>query len=137
MLKQKDGKKAVEKNKNILISGGAGFIGSSLALHLKSLDYNVSILDNLSQQIHGDCPDNSSLYQKIKKEVTDLSFFPEKCRIVPELYNQGITLYREMVISPWRVQYRIADSQVFVLSVLDSRQNIEDILLKRLTQHII
>ena len=73
MLKQKDGKKAVEKNKNILISGGAGFIGSSLALHLKSLDYNVSILDNLSQQIHGDCPDNSSLYQKIKKEVKFIS----------------------------------------------------------------
>ncbi len=77
------------------------------------------------------------ILKQIKEQVVELSFFPEKCRIVPELYNQGITLYREMVIPPWRVQYRIADSQVFVLSVLDSRQNIEDILLKRFTQHII
>ncbi|MCP4650714.1 MAG: NAD-dependent epimerase/dehydratase family protein [PVC group bacterium] len=59
----------MNKNRNILISGGAGFIGSSLALYLKSLDYNVSVLDNLSQQIHGECPDNSDLYQNIKGEV--------------------------------------------------------------------
>lgn len=59
----------MKQNKNILISGGAGFIGSSLALYLKSLDYNVSVLDNLSKQIHGDSPDNSDLYQSIKSKV--------------------------------------------------------------------
>ena len=37
---------------NILISGGAGFIGSNLALKLVRLGYNVRILDNLSPQIH-------------------------------------------------------------------------------------
>ena len=94
----------------------------------------LKIIEYIAQ----DSPSNAlKILEKIKEQVADLSFFPEKCRIVPELYNQGIALYREMVISPWRVQYRIADSQVFVLSVLDSRQNIEDILLKRLTQHII
>jgi plasmid stabilization system protein ParE len=93
----------------------------------------LKIIEYIAQ----DSPSNAlNILEKIKEKVADLSFFPEKCRIVPELYNQGITLYREMVISPWRVQYRIADSQVFVLSVLDSRQNIEDILLKRFTQHI-
>ncbi|MBU0633891.1 MAG: NAD-dependent epimerase/dehydratase family protein [Candidatus Omnitrophica bacterium] len=59
----------MKKNKNILISGGAGFIGSNLALYLKSLDYNVSVLDNLKQQVHGDSPDNSVLYQNIKNKV--------------------------------------------------------------------
>ena len=94
----------------------------------------LKIIEYIAQE----SPSNAlNILEKIKEQVADLSFFSEKCRIVPELYNQGITLYREMVISPWRVQYRIADSQVFVLSVLDSRQNIEDILLKRLTQNII
>ena len=94
----------------------------------------LKIIEYIAQ----DDPNNAlTILEQIKGQVTDRSFFPEKCRIVPELYNQGMTLYREMVISPWRVQYRIADSQVFVLSVLDSRQNIEDILLKRLAQHII
>lgn len=73
---------------------------------------------------------------KIKKQVSGLTAFPEKCRIVPELNDHGITIYREMVIDPWRIFYRIADSKVFVLSVLDSRRNIEDLLLKRLTNHI-
>ena len=94
----------------------------------------IKIIEYIAQS----SPDNAlKILEEIREQVEDLSFFSEKCRIVPELYSQGITLYREMVISPWRVQYRIADSQVFVLSVLDSRQNIEDILLQRLTQHII
>ncbi len=94
----------------------------------------LKIIEYIAQ----DNPGNAlKILDKIKEKVADLSFFPEKCRIVPELYNQGITLYREVVIPPWRVQYRIADSQVFVLSVLDSRQNIEDVLLRRFTPHII
>lgn len=74
---------------------------------------------------------------KIKKQVSELATFPERCRIVSELHDHGINIYREMVIDPWRILCRLSDSKVFVLSVLDSRRNIEDILLKRLTHHII
>ena len=38
---------------NILITGGAGFIGSNISLKLLKEGYNVTILDNLSEQIHG------------------------------------------------------------------------------------
>ena len=55
---------------NILISGGAGFIGSNLALKLVRLGYNVRILDNLSPQIHTNSKENSHLYQSIKGKVT-------------------------------------------------------------------
>ena len=40
----------------VLISGGAGFIGSRLAGKLLSKGWRVRILDNLSPQIHGDAP---------------------------------------------------------------------------------
>lgn len=57
--------------KNILITGGAGFIGSNLALTLISKGYKITVLDNLSKQIHGDNPDlTSPLYQSIKDKVT-------------------------------------------------------------------
>ena len=59
--------------------------------------------------------------------------FPERGRIVPELRDQGILQYRELIIPPWRILYRISEKRVYVLSVFDSRRNIEDILLKRLT----
>ena len=52
----------------ILITGGAGFIGSHLALHLLELGKEIVVLDNLSPQIHGN-PDDSPLYQSIKDKV--------------------------------------------------------------------
>lgn len=41
---------------NVLITGGAGFIGSHLASLLLSQGYRVRILDSLSPQIHGAIP---------------------------------------------------------------------------------
>ncbi len=56
--------------KNILITGGAGFIGSNLALQLIEKGYTVTILDNLSPQIHGEnAEENSFLFLKIKSKV--------------------------------------------------------------------
>jgi len=54
---------------NILITGGCGFIGSSLSLTLIKKGYRVTVLDNLSQQIHGNNPQQSPLYLSIKDEV--------------------------------------------------------------------
>ena len=34
---------------NVLVIGGAGFIGSHVALELKNSGYNVLVLDNLSR----------------------------------------------------------------------------------------
>ena len=56
--------------KTVLITGGAGFIGSNLALKLVDKGYKVTILDSLSVQIHGDNPVvTSPLYRSIKDKV--------------------------------------------------------------------
>src|SRR6266481_2864099 len=55
---------------NILITGGAGFIGTNLSLSLIRGGYNVTVLDILSEQIHGANPlTGSSLYKKIEGKV--------------------------------------------------------------------
>ena len=52
--------------KRILITGGAGFIGSNLALALINRGHQVRILDNLSSQVHGEDPLQSELFQSIR-----------------------------------------------------------------------
>ena len=73
--------------------------------------------------------------KKIKQKASSLYTLPERGRIVPELQDQGILLYRELIVPPWRIIYRISEMKVYVLSVLDARQNVEDILLGRLIYH--
>ena len=56
--------------KNILITGGSGFIGSNLSIALIKKGYTVTVLDNLSEQIHGSDPETTSpLYISIKDKV--------------------------------------------------------------------
>ena len=54
----------------VLVTGGAGFIGSNVALKLIAKGYSVVVLDSLSEQIHGLNPDQTSpLYLSIKDKV--------------------------------------------------------------------
>jgi len=56
--------------KNILITGGAGFIGSNIALRLIDKGFGITVLDNLSPQIHGDDPETTSpLFKSIFDKV--------------------------------------------------------------------
>lgn len=90
-------------------------------------------LKGIISYIAEDSPQRAyDVFRNIKATASTLHSFPERGRIVPELEEQGITQYRELIMAPWRLIYRISEKAVYVLSVLDSRQNVEDILLKRL-----
>jgi len=90
-------------------------------------------LMGIVEYIAADSPSNAyEIFKKIKQKASSLYTFPYRGRIVPELQDQGIILCRELIVSPWRIIYRISEKAVYVLSVLDSRQNVEDILLKKL-----
>jgi plasmid stabilization system protein ParE len=71
------------------------------------------------------------ILERMRKKAISLNALPERGRIVPELKEQGIILYRELILAPWRIIYRIFGETVYVLAVLDARRNLEDILLDR------
>jgi len=90
-------------------------------------------LINIIKYIAEESPQNAiKILKKIRQKSSRLYTLPEGGRIVPELQDQGIMQYRELFISPWRLIYRISGRKIYVLSVIDSRQNVEDILLQRL-----
>ena len=80
----------------------------------------------------GSHPNALTVLKNIKQSASNLYTLPERGRIVPELQAQGIFQYRELIIPPWRLVYRFDERKIYVLSVIDSRRNVEDILLSRL-----
>ena len=70
----------------------------------------------------------------IEQKGAALKTFPRRGRVVPELARLGLRAWRELVAKPYRVIYRISDSTVFVLAVLDGRRDLEDLLLQRLVR---
>jgi dTDP-L-rhamnose 4-epimerase len=81
--------------KNVLITGGAGFIGSNLTLKLIEKGYSITILDNLSPQIHGNNPDvTSPLYLSIKDKVNFIrGSVTERENLIEALKNQNFIIH--------------------------------------------
>jgi len=74
------------------------------------------------------------LYQKIKTKILELQLFPARGKIVPELEKQGIIQYRQIPEGNYRIIYTIKNNQVIVLIIIDSRRNLDEILLAKLTE---
>lgn len=72
-----------------------------------------------------------NIFEKIRSKCETLNHTPERGRIVPELKEYGIFSYHELIVKPWRIIYRISDNKIYILAVIDSRRNIEDILIER------
>ena len=72
------------------------------------------------------------IFDAIKKKCESLHHFPKRNRIVPELQQIGITKYREIIYKRYRIVYKIDKTKVYIMAVIDSSRNFEDILFHRL-----
>ncbi len=75
--------------KNILVTGGAGFIGSFLVDELVSQGYNVTIFDNLEGQVH---PDGKPSYLNskatfIRGDVSDYEAFAKALENIEVVFH--------------------------------------------------
>jgi len=71
------------------------------------------------------------LYSSIVQRVSTLSRGPNRARVVPELKDVGIRDYRELILAPYRIPFRLSGKVVAVLGVFDGRRELSELLLKR------
>lgn len=92
-------------------------------------------LNEIVAYVAADSPANAErVLLKIEKRAASLADSPERGRVVPELSRFGMRAWRELVVRPYRLIYRIDGSSVLVLVIFDGRRDIEDVLLERLTR---
>ena len=72
------------------------------------------------------------ILDRLESRVNSLKEYPERGRVVPELLNQNIIEYHEIIETPWRIIYKIVESNVFILTVIDGRRNVQDVFLRKL-----
>jgi toxin ParE1/3/4 len=91
----------------------------------------LAIIDYLVERV----PDAAgSTLDKLERRAAALRRSPERGRVIPELARLQLRQYRELIVPPYRLVYRVAGRRVLVLGVLDSRRNLEDLLLERLIE---
>ena len=72
------------------------------------------------------------LLEGIRSKVATLRKNPMRGRVVLELFDFGFKAWRELILSPYRIIYRVEGRRVFIQSVLDGRRDVEAILMERL-----
>ncbi len=99
-------------------------------------DDAVSDFNNIIDYIFGENKTNAkNIYLTIKEQCQDLDYFPLRGRIVPELEALGFTNYREIIYKRWRIIYSVESKNVYLLLILDSRQDIQEQLMYRILNH--
>mgnify|MGYP001549710102 FL=1 len=80
-----------------------------------------------------DCVANANyVLDQLMAVVDSLSRFPERGSYPKELVALGIKEYRQTSFKPYRVIYRVIDSQVVIYLIADSRRDMQSVLARRL-----
>lgn len=90
-------------------------------------------LQEITNYIAQDSIDSAlAILERLQNKATELTEFPQRGRLLPELLDTGVSHYREIISRPWRITYRIEQNTVLVIAIMDSRRNLQTILLNRL-----
>ena len=73
----------------------------------------------------------TEIYERIINHVEKIEIFPEAGRVIPELMSIGVIDIREIIETPWRIFYRITSTDIQIISVIDGRRNVEELLYKK------
>jgi addiction module RelE/StbE family toxin len=74
------------------------------------------------------------ILKRLQDKIETLDHFPFRGGYVPELLKKNIKEYRQLIESPWRIIYKVEKKTVQVLTIVDSRRNLQDVLVEKLVR---
>ena len=96
-------------------------------------DPGIRDAESIVNYITAESPGNAArVIARIRKRVESLASMPSRGRPVPELVVAGYQRYRELIVKPYRIVYRMEPKTVWIMAVIDGRRDAEDLLLARL-----
>ncbi|MDR1804583.1 MAG: type II toxin-antitoxin system RelE/ParE family toxin [Treponema sp.] len=72
------------------------------------------------------------IYKKIINKVNQISENPEGRRIAPLLKEFGINYIHQLNVSPWIIFYKVVNKKMEIISIIDGRRNLEEILYRKM-----
>ena len=76
----------------------------------------------------------NNIYDKINKEIEKASKNASGRRISPLLRNFGINHVHQLNINPWAIFYKAENNRMEILSIIDQRRNLEEILYNKIIE---
>jgi len=82
--------------------------------------------------VNDNAADAMRVETRILEALGQLESAPLTGRVVPELRRQGVSQYREIIVAPWRILFRVAKREVRVVAIIDGRRDVYSVLRERL-----
>jgi len=69
--------------------------------------------------------------QRILDRIDTLASLPWRGRTIPEVRELSMKEFREIIVPPYRILYKIQKNKVSVIGVMDGRRNLRDTITER------
>ena len=105
------------------------------------MKYNVYVISDAEEDLfeifrhisQSDSPEKAEqVLRKIEEKCSDLSAFPERGHLPPELERIGISEFREIHFKPYQIIDQIIRKDIYILCILDGRRELQELLERRL-----
>jgi len=75
-----------------------------------------------------------NIHKKIMDKVNEASNNAEGRRIAPLLKEFGIIDIHQINVNPWAIYYRVENNTMKIISIIDMRRNLEEILYQKIME---